>query len=581
MTAIGGLVALAVGAVLMVSATANVKNTLELLNRRAALTVSMVDRGVANYVKPARSLIAHFRRMVGEGKVSLKNEAQIVTALMGSLAAAPQIAGVVFWRPDGSGIWVTRGTGGAIETSPAAMPPSPDILKYINDAKKENSINWGSPFVRDNLPVMTIGGALYQNSAFAGVIAAGLSLVEMSNFLKTFSDDDMTSFVLYGDDRVLAHPSLLDPELRALVSLEKPLLGLGDIGDPVLQGFPQAEIERLPQDSTFEFRRSGGGGVTDIILTRIVNRYGHVPWRVGVHVSSASAGQQMRRLIGSISVGLGLMAASIIAALFLATRIARPIKAISAAAGRVASLNVKDIEPLPPSRIRELDDESRAFNRMVTGLKWFETYVPRQLVLRLMEAPEGPAVGHREAELTVMFTDIIGFTSLSESMPAAKVAEFLNHHFDVVNRSIEAQGGTLDKYIGDAAMAFWGAPEPYPDHAARACRTALAILSAAEAHREEDCQPEVRVKIAIHTGPLIVGNIGAQARMNYTVIGDTVNVASRIEKLCSDEDDGAAAIIIASGETVRAAGKGFNFERLGTHTVKGRHEAIEIWRLRA
>jgi len=241
---------------------------------------------------------------------------------------------------------------------------------------------------------------------------------------------------------------------------------------------------------------------------------------------------------------------------------------------------LKDIEPLPPSRIRELDDEARAFNRMVTGLKWFETYVPRQLVLRLMEAPEGPAVGHREAELTVMFTDIIGFTALSEDMPAAEVAEFLNHHFDIVNRCIDAQGGTLDKYIGDAAMAFWGAPEPVPDHAARACRAALALLKAAEDHQAEGRIPPVRVKIAIHTGPLIVGNIGAKARMN-TVIGDTVNVASRIEKLCSDEDDGSPALIIVSGETARAAGDGFNFERLGEHVVKGRQEAVEIWRLRA
>jgi len=190
-------------------------------------------------------------------------------------------------------------------------------------------------------------------------------------------------------------------------------------------------------------------------------------------------------------------------------------------------------------------------------------------------------VGHREAELTVMFTDIIGFTAQSENMPAAEVAEFLNHHFDMVNSAIEAQGGTLDKYIGDSAMAFWGAPEPYPDHAARACRTALAILAAAEEHQSQGLQPPVRVKIALHTGPLIVGNIGAKARMNYTVIGDTVNVASRIEKLCSDEDDGSPALIIVSGETARAAGDGFNFERLGEHMVKGRHEAVEIWRLRA
>jgi len=393
MTAIGGLVALAVGAVLLVSATANVKNTLELLNRSAALTVTMVDRGVEDYVTPARSLIAHFRRMVDDGRLRTDNEAQMVTALMGSLAAAPQISGVVFFRPDGSGTTVSRGPDGNIKIEPAEDPLPPQLETFIKDAKRTKAINWGAPFARDNLPLMTIGGALYQDGQFAGVIGAGLSLVGMSAFLTAITTEEgMTSFVLYGDDKVLAHPSLMKPDYRTLITPNRPLLGLSEIDDPVIRGFPDARIEDLGSDSTFELRRLGGGGTADLILTRKVDIYGDVPWRVGVHVPSVSVGQQLRRLLGSIAVGLGLMIVGIAAALLLATRIARPIKAISIAAGNVASLNLKDIEPLPPSRIRELDDEARAFNRMVTGLKWFETYVPRQLVLRLMEGPRrGPS----------------------------------------------------------------------------------------------------------------------------------------------------------------------------------------------
>ncbi len=265
--------------------------------------------------------------------------------------------------------------------------------------------------------------------------------------------------------------------------------------------------------------------------------------------------------------------------MLLARRIARPIRAGSAAAQKIERLDLDAIEPLPPSHIRELNELARSFDRMVQGLKWFQTYVPRQLVRRLMQAGGGPATDAREADLTVMFTDIVGFTPLSEHMPPADVARMLNHHFEMLNACIEKEDGTLDKFIGDATMAFWGAPEPTPDHAARACRAALAIAGAVAAREAAGETPPIRVKIALHTGPLIVGNIGAEARMNYTVVGDTVNVCARIESLSGGFDDGRAASILVSGEVVAAAGDGFRFEPLGDRTVKGRARAVSIWRL--
>jgi len=266
------------------------------------------------------------------------------------------------------------------------------------------------------------------------------------------------------------------------------------------------------------------------------------------------------------------------AAIVLARRIARPIRAVSAAAGKIEHLDLDNIEPLPRSTIRELDEQAQSFNSMVNGLRWFRTYVPHQLVRRLMSAADGPATEVREAELTVMFTDISGFTPLSENLPPAEVAEMLNRHFEMLISCIEAEGGTVDKFIGDAAMAFWGAPEHVPDHAAHACRAALAIARAMEASAAEGETP-FRMKIALHTGPLIVGNIGAKARMNFTVIGDTVNVCSRIEKLCGEYAQDGTATILVSGDVVAAAGDGFRFEPIGDRQVKGRARSVEIWRL--
>jgi adenylate cyclase len=201
------------------------------------------------------------------------------------------------------------------------------------------------------------------------------------------------------------------------------------------------------------------------------------------------------------------------------------------------------------------------------------------LVSRLVAGHGGAAIASREAVLTVMFTDIIGFTRMSQHMAPDAVAAMLNAHFEVLGRCIEAEDGTLDKYIGDAVMAFWGAPEDQPDHAARACRAAIAIARAIEAANAVPEHPAIRIKIAIHSGPVVVGNIGAPSRINYTVVGDTVNTCSRIETLCPEFDDGRTAVVLVSQDTAALAGDGFGFVPVGTRAVKGRAEEITVCRL--
>ena len=211
---------------------------------------------------------------------------------------------------------------------------------------------------------------------------------------------------------------------------------------------------------------------------------------------------------------------------------------------------------------------------MLDGLRWFETYVPRQLVRRLIQQKDKSASTSQEMELTVMFTDIVGFTASSETKKPAEIADELNQHFEILNQCIESEGGTLDKYIGDAVMAFWGAPEKQEDHARRACNAALKMEKAlVEAGHKQ------RIKIAIHTGPLIVGNIGASGRMNYTVIGDTVNTCSRIEKLAGDIESETQATILISDVTAEQLGGEFELEKAGEFAVKGRKKPVIVFRL--
>ena len=182
-----------------------------------------------------------------------------------------------------------------------------------------------------------------------------------------------------------------------------------------------------------------------------------------------------------------------------------------------------------------------------------------------------------------MFTDIAGFTSHAEGRPAQEVAEFLNNHFALLADSIEAEGGTVDKFIGDAVMAFWGAPEAQADHAERACRAALSIVDAVHAdnqRRQAEGQPAIRVRVGLHSGPVIVGNIGAPGRINYTIVGDTVNTCQRLEQLGKTAGPrDAEVVVLVSAATAALVGPGFTLVRAGKHQVPGRRGRVEIFRL--
>ena len=210
----------------------------------------------------------------------------------------------------------------------------------------------------------------------------------------------------------------------------------------------------------------------------------------------------------------------------------------------------------------------------------FRRYVADHVVDTLLASGRMPDLGGEKRTVTVLFSDIRNFTTLSEKLDAHEVVEFLNQYFERVCAIILEQGGTIDKYIGDAVMVQFGAPVSYPDHAARALRAALAMREAAGefiswmSERFADRNlPAFNIGIGIHTGEAIVGNVGSSRRMEYTVIGDTVNLASRLESASKT----LGCMIVASSVTLKAAGIDI---RTGLHDVihvKGRETPVEIF----
>jgi adenylate cyclase len=216
--------------------------------------------------------------------------------------------------------------------------------------------------------------------------------------------------------------------------------------------------------------------------------------------------------------------------------------------------------------------ESRT-KRQITGL--FGQYVPPQIVSTMSKNPQQFTMEAEQREMTVLFTDVVGFTTISEKLTPKELATFMNEYLTAMTAIIYEYGGTVDKYIGDAIMAFWGAPLHDPDHARHAVEAALAMRKRMITLQQEMTVqgfPEIKIGIGINSGQMRVGNMGSSFRVAYTVMGDAVNLASRLEGLTRQYD----TWIVVGQETQKRV-TGYIWRELDLVRVKGKQEPVAIF----
>lgn len=214
--------------------------------------------------------------------------------------------------------------------------------------------------------------------------------------------------------------------------------------------------------------------------------------------------------------------------------------------------------------------------------RWLGVYATGPAAKAIIAGQDELGAAPRQSVTTTMFTDIVGFSTLSETMPPAGISAFVNEHFQLLTAVVERHGGTVAQFTGDSLMAYWSEADR-KDHAAAGCRAAIAMaaaLMADNAGRTLRGLAPVRVRLGINTGAAMAGNIGARNRGLYTLMGDAVNTAQRIEQmgklLCTDHP---IAAVLVGAATQAAAGPGFHFQDLGAQPIRGRDEALRLYRL--
>ena len=278
-----------------------------------------------------------------------------------------------------------------------------------------------------------------------------------------------------------------------------------------------------------------------------------------------------------ILFGLIAIAVQLLVIYYLSGIIAAPLEKLAVNVGRIQRLDGTRLEPLR-SPVREIALLSRAIETLDSAVKSFAAFVPVSLVRQLLETDQKLELGGSSRFLTVFFSDIEGFSSLSEEVPSKELLQRVSTYLETVTRAVNAERGTIDKFMGDGVMAFWGAPVLLEDHAMRACLAALKIkreMSDRNARWKDNNMKPLRIRIGIHSDAVLVGNIGSEERMSYTVLGDGVNIAGRLEGV--NKQYGTQLCI--SQTVVKEAGERLCTRPIDDVVVKGRRAKISIFEL--
>jgi adenylate cyclase len=282
---------------------------------------------------------------------------------------------------------------------------------------------------------------------------------------------------------------------------------------------------------------------------------------------------QLTGLILAITAGAGFVPIVWI----FGGRMSRSLKDITAQAAKLQRMAAPDTSPVT-SYVKEIYELGSTVYLAQRAIWSFARFVPKEIVRRVIDNSISTELGGVREEITVLFTDVRDFTTIAESTDPDTLMHQTSRYFSALTDAFLAEGGTVDKFIGDAVMVFWNAPNPQPDHVGRACRAVLAGKAAAEILNSQFEAEGLRpffTRFGIHVGEAVVGNLGSTERMNYTALGNTVNLASRLEGL--NKQFGTA--ILVSEDVYLRVRPHFQFKALQSVTAKGMTKETRVFEL--
>lgn len=459
------------------------------------------------------------------------------------------------------------------ETSKITLSPStydPRLREWYRSAKKDELwITKPYPFASDKEVGITISlGSFDEFGSMLAVGAVDIKLSSLARFLRKQAEKSDSKIVIYDTKSHEFFISSSD-ELNALYGGKEMKIDSIDDKSSIITGAKKSLQEGkkgvflkdgekyLVSSSSFDINKNLG--LTIVVITP----------------EDVFLGDVKKNFLYSIVGSLIIFLIFVYISLKITGLISKPIVGITKDIGRLQRLDLS-VSTKTDSNIVEIYDAQNALNSLKNGIESFTKYMPLNLVRTLIDSGVKAKIGGEEREIAIMFTDIENFTTISEGVSPSLLTSQLALYFEVIERVISKYEGTIDKYIGDAVMAFWGAPLEVEEPAKKALACAIEIqheLSKLNDTLSKDGKKRLETRVGLHYGQTLVGNIGSNSRMNYTIIGDSVNVASRLESI--NKEYGTK--IMFSEQINELVKNSFNTKYVDERVLKGKSEKTKIY----
>jgi adenylate cyclase len=459
-------------------------------------------------------------------------------------------------------------------TSDQATAYDPRPRPWYRQTAEDGKLTITDPevFAALGLIGFTIAAPIYDNGKISGVAAADITLDGLSHFLSERKISPGTlSYILDTQGGVLANSDLAKTYTNddGAVALQH-ITSLGN-------ELPAIAYSARPHDCEKPYSIFYSGKEYVASCSMLPVKFGR-RWQLFTVTpldDFTNAFERNNKLL--FIWGLIAIATEILIIYLVSAMVSAPLEQLAANVGKIEHFGGETFPPLR-SAIAEISVLSKAIDTLGATVESFAAFVPVGLVRQLVNSEHRLELGGHSRFLTIFFTDLEAFSTLSEEIPTQELLLRVSAYLEVVTKAVNVEAGTIDKFIGDGVMAFWGAPALLEDHAWRACLAALRIQQGMDALNEkwqrEGLKP-LKVRIGIHSDAVLVGNIGSRERMGYTVIGDGVNVAARLEGI--NKEYGTR--ICVSHSVYKEAGERLCVRPIDDVSVKGRRGKIPIYEL--
>ena len=477
-------------------------------------------------------------------------------------------------------------------TESASTGYDPRTRGWYKKAVSQKRTVWTNVYIfaTDNMPGFSCASPVYDDDGnLMGVACIDIGIRDLSLYLGKISTPANSRLFIYDqDNQIIAKPMKDTDSIDTLLNVHPEADGtstytmksVDDSSDPIISGAFRFCKGKENADEISLFETGGKKYFCKLDSMTIDNE---LSLNVGMVIPDEDImGIVYKNNRTVMIISIVVIVIAIVISILLSSLISKPMKVLSSEMDNIRKLSIEEDDVAIDSGIKEIDTMVDSFQGMKQGLMNFKKYVPSDLVSILIRDNQNAEIGGKKQCLTLMFSDIENFTGIAEKTKPEELIGRLYDYFSLLAHTITDNKGTIDKYIGDSIMAFWGAPVDIETktHARLACRSALTCqmqgFNLSNIWSREG-KPSFRTRFGIHTGEVVVGNMGSDERINYTVLGDSVNLASRLEGL----NKYYGTEIIASGATHELVKDEFEFRLLDKITVKGKVLPIFIYELLA